>query len=495
MHSAVIAAPRACSLVTPSRPAGSYALNPDVGSRSRTPAGFYSAPLAAGTVCLRLLLRLCRGEVGVVQVPPAVLQRHLLGGQQTALQSGPHAWLVHVQPDADQHLLPVPIRLLPSREDLLLERLALGPLLARHGGPPGTFPGYAQRPPRDVHLHAVVAGGEPHEALAPDEGGHGVSSRFSCRVRISTGTRIGPLPLSLLLELLARAAQLPGVQQRGVQSRGVEGAAGAEDEGGYAVLLALGQAGSPLLGEPFCVSLGLFVGEQPRVHDLLGVHCPVQGLDDLGVGVEVCQRGHHVGQLGLADRVRLVQQQHVRELHLVHQQVYQSPLRGRGVLLVVVVIMARFVIVATEQPALGGAGAGLAQGLRGTGLELPKHLPRGSDPLEISEKVPCIYHRDSRVQPDHLVQVPPDALGVREGLGHMYGLGDAGALDDDGVGVRGRPDVQKLGEQILSQSAADAAVAQLDQLLSAVAHQLGVDVYHAHVVHNHHDLHAHCVGQ
>ena len=61
--------------------------------------------------------------------------------------------------------------------------------------------------------------------------------------------------------------------------------------------------------------------EQTGVEHLGEIDDAVVGVDQLGGGIQSSYQGFHGGQRGWGDQVGLVQQDHVRELHLVDQKV------------------------------------------------------------------------------------------------------------------------------------------------------------------------------
>ena len=185
-------------------------------------------------------------------------------------------------------------------------------------------------------------------------------------------------------------------------------------------------------------------------------HPPERCLDDFGHRIERAQDGAHPVELIGRDEVCLVQHQHVAELDLVDQQVDH------------------------------GAVVVLAQALATLADEV------GS--LVVVQEVRRIDHGHHRVEPRHVTQAAAVLAAEGEGLGHRQRLGDAGRLDQQVVEPPLAGELRDLDQEVFAQRAADAAIAQLDQLLvgtrqagTTLAHQLRIDVHLGHVVDDHRD--------
>lgn len=121
---------------------------------------------------------------------------------------------------------------------------------------------------------------------------------------------------------------------------------------------------------------------------------------------------------------------------------------------------------------------------------------------EVAQQVVGVHHRHHRVQSSVVGEGAAVLVLEGEGLGHLHGLGDAGALDEEVVVLAGQGEPPHFDQEILPQGAADAPVLHLHQLLLhaverrlALLDQRRVDVDLAHVVHDHRHLEARAVRQ
>jgi hypothetical protein len=124
--------------------------------------------------------------------------------------------------------------------------------------------------------------------------------------------------------------------------------------------------------------------------------------------------------------------------------------------------------------------------LRPDGHALITQVPRRD---VIRKETRRINNRHQRIKLRQVGQT--GAFSKRKGKGHRnrQRLGDAGRLDQQVVEPILTRQASHFDEQILAQSAADAAIGQFDQLLfgttergAAAAHKLGVDIDLAHIV-------------
>jgi len=113
-----------------------------------------------------------------------------------------------------------------------------------------------------------------------------------------------------------------------------------------------------------------------------------------------------------------------------------------------------------------------------------------------------VDHRDQGIEPGVILQAVALFVHKREGLGHRQGLGDARRFDQQIVVFTGPGQFGHLHQQIIAQSAADAAVGHFDQFLvgtlqgdAAVLGQGRVDVDLAHVIDDQRDAFALAIGE
>ena len=107
----------------------------------------------------------------------------------------------------------------------------------------------------------------------------------------------------------------------------------------------------------------------------------------------------------------------------------------------------------------------------------------------VAQEVGRIDHGDHGVEPGDVRQALARGMAEVEGGGDGERLGDAGAFDQQVIEAVGLGEAAHLGQQVVAQGAADAAVGHLDQgflgggeLRAAVADKVGVDVDLGHVV-------------
>ena len=121
-------------------------------------------------------------------------------------------------------------------------------------------------------------------------------------------------------------------------------------------------------------------------------------------------------------------------------------------------------------------------------------LDQGIGRRVVSQEIEGIHDRYHGVELREIVERPPLLVREGEGLGDRQRLADPGALDDHLIETPFPGEGSHLLEQILPQSAADAPIAHLHQLLlravercAAPFHQRGVDVHLAHIIDNERD--------
>ena len=184
--------------------------------------------------------------------------------------------------------------------------------------------------------------------------------------------------------------------------------------------------------------------EPPRPHNLVDVHFGLDRREDDGVGVEGADHLVNPVELPNTDPVDLVDNYHVGELQLRHQQVGDGPV----------------VLPVHGQPSL--------RQLLG--------------PAHVREEACGVDHRDHGVDLGQVEQTvgAPVLDGEGEGLGDGERLADPRALDDEVVVPSASGEGGDLSEEVLPEGAADAAVAQLND----GPPQRAVDVQFAHVVHD-----------
>ena len=191
----------------------------------------------------------------------------------------------------------------------------------------------------------------------------------------------------------------------------------------------------------------------PAIGHVAGADLAVGHPQDAGARVH----GPH-GVLGrpghrLVDEVGLGDQDEVRELDLVDEQIGDRALVVRG-----------------------GLAVGCGQGSAGT---------------QHRQELRGVDERDHRVDGRDVGQAGTVLEFPLEGRRHGHGLGDAGRFDDDLVVLAGARQVPDALDQVLAQGAANAAVGQLDEAVFAAGEvgaggdEVGVDVYLGEVVDDH----------
>mmetsp|Transcript_23247 Transcript_23247/g.48252 ORF Transcript_23247/g.48252 Transcript_23247/m.48252 type:complete len:211 (+) Transcript_23247:574-1206(+) len=200
-------------------------------------------------------------------------------------------------------------------------------------------------------------------------------------------------------------------------------------EGADAVLEALGDvlANSGFL-EPVGLLLGLAELEQVRAQDEGGVDCTIGGLDEVRLRVETFQDGAQPSLAGVVHEVHLVHHDNIGEFELVAEQLSDGSLVFR----------------------------------RHLPAAVPKHVGR----VEFIEERASVHDRNESVQACDVAQTSAGVVREGERLRDRHGLGYAGGLDQNVVwGVLYRGEGRELHEQIFTQSAANAAVRELNHLL------------------------------
>ena len=191
--------------------------------------------------------------------------------------------------------------------------------------------------------------------------------------------------------------------------------------------------------------------------------------DDPGGWIQFPEDGLQVGEVFDIDEVDLIDDDHIRELNLLDEQLHE---------------ITRVVFIETD-------------------AALPKLITRAV----IVEKILRIDERDERVQTGERRQALPGFVREGESLRHRQRFGDARALHEQVIKPFFTGQFRHFFEQVFAKRAADAAVGKLDQLLLGTAEsaggrcrqwigdELGVDVDLAHVVDNHGDTAALAIGQ
>mmetsp|Transcript_8556 Transcript_8556/g.20328 ORF Transcript_8556/g.20328 Transcript_8556/m.20328 type:complete len:290 (-) Transcript_8556:1483-2352(-) len=221
-------------------------------------------PCFAAEVCLELLLR-----------------------QQATIERFPNLGLDHV--GSDENDLSAPIA-----ETVVLVLLGLGwPLLRRHSHhqPPGTWL-EIRRETGGAPLHSVVRVARgPREAFGAEHPREGVST------------------------------------QHARQTLGVERPVSSVDEAGDAILfgLRLVVISHQLLCPPRCHA-GFPHVEAVRIQEQRGAHLPVLAFDHASLWVQLRHDAFQTAQFCGGDKVCLIQDYHIGELRLVHQQVDNAAL-------------------------------------------------------------------------------------------------------------------------------------------------------------------------
>mmetsp|Transcript_45232 Transcript_45232/g.119833 ORF Transcript_45232/g.119833 Transcript_45232/m.119833 type:complete len:341 (+) Transcript_45232:319-1341(+) len=239
------------------------------------------------------------------------------------------------------------------------------------------------------------------------------------------------------------------------QSTRVEWALSRVDEAGYAVLLRLGRvvrsSALQFLNPPW-KHLDLLLVEAAGAQNRRRARDTELGLDHMRARVELLQYGLQRVQLLRGDQVDLVEDQDIRGLDLVDEQVDDGSLVPllRAQLLPVFELAATLVVL-QEVQAIDNCDQGVQSG-------------NAADPR--------VAH----------------VVSSSEGARHWQRLGDARALDEQIVEAPLERQLLDAIHEVLPQSAADAAVLQLDHLvlvlmqLHAVLQQLPVDVDGSHVI-------------
>ena len=108
------------------------------------------------------------------------------------------------------------------------------------------------------------------------------------------------------------------------------------------------------------------------------------------------------------------------------------------------------------------------------------------------EKIGGVHNRDHGVEAGDVLKSGPALVGEGEGLRDRERLGNAGGLDQEVVEAPFLREAAHLFQQIITQRAADAAIAHFNefflraaQLRPALANKLGINIHLAHVIHDH----------
>ena len=121
---------------------------------------------------------------------------------------------------------------------------------------------------------------------------------------------------------------------------------------------------------------------------------------------------------------------------------------------------------------------------------------------EVAREVGGVDHGQHRVEPGDVGEADAGGVAEVEGGGDGQRLGDAGRLDEQVVEAALGGEAAHLGQEVVAQGAADAAVGHLDQASRRGAaprvlgaHALGVDVHLGHVVDDDGDAQALAVAE
>ncbi len=223
------------------------------------------------------------------------------------------------------------------------------------------------------------------------------------------------------------------------------------DEAADAVLLGLRRVDALELSGPACVGRGLVVVEEPGADDRTDRDATMLRAHEARLWVQVMEDALEALEVGGLDEVGLRDDQHVRELDLVDEQIHD-----------------RAFVLGPERD------AACAQVVRGA--VLPKEVRR-------------VDHRDHRVQLGHVGEAEAVLISEGERRSDRHRLAYSCRLDEQTVEPPLGCESSDLDEKVLAQRAADAAVRHLDELLLGPTqrapphlHELGVDVDLAHVV-------------
>ncbi len=286
------------------------------------------------------------------------------------------------------------------------------------------------------------------------------------RLEAGDAARLGPQPRhpgasGQREEALAaqHPAELAAVEPLGDQlpePARVEGPLGTEQGGRDAVLLRLRDVLTVELPYPARGQLRSFDVVAAGPEHLAGGYPSAYGVQQPCARIEPGQDAAQPIGRRVVDEIELVQDDHIGELDLVDEQI------AHGALVVLV-----------RREAAGGEVVAGAQ---------------------FAEEARRVHHGDHGVEPGEVVERRSVVACEGEGRGHRHGFGDAARLDQEVVEPALQGEAFHLFEEIVPERAADAAIGHLDQPLLrtgerglAPAHQRGIDVDLAHVVHDHGD--------
>jgi hypothetical protein len=203
--------------------------------------------------------------------------------------------------------------------------------------------------------------------------------------------------------------------------------------------------------------------KEPGVEDRICGNVGMTGLDDLCIRVEAADdlaRRIDLRRGGIGD---LVEDHHIGELDLFGQQVDEA------------------------------AVIALARGLPPVAQEIMAGI--------VLEQVHRIDHRDHGVEAGDIGQAGARFVAKGKCGGNRQRLGDAGRFDQQIIEPPLGGEAAHLGQKIVAQGAADAAIGHFHQRLVGAgklgvgAHQIGVDIDLGHVVDDHRDALAVAVVQ
>ena len=110
----------------------------------------------------------------------------------------------------------------------------------------------------------------------------------------------------------------------------------------------------------------------------------------------------------------------------------------------------------------------------------------------VVEEVRGVDNGDHGVEVREVLEAFAVLVGEGEGLRNGEGLGDAGGFDEEMVETVFRGEAGDFLEEVVAEGATDAAVGHFDefllgaaQLRPALANKLGVNIYLAHIIHDH----------
>src|SRR3990167_8128540 len=184
---------------------------------------------------------------------------------------------------------------------------------------------------------------------------------------------------------------------------------------------------------------------------------------NLSMAVEPTQNRQKLFTLSAGDQVDLAEQNHIGELHLLDKQIGD-----------------RALVLFTESFTTAGQAFG---------------------GMEVLQEVHPVDHRDHGVEARNVGQALAVFTTEGEGFRHRQWLGNTRRLDQQVIETPVTGQTPDLLQQVLTQGAADAAVAHFHQLFFAAVeadialHFAAIDVDFTHVIDDYRDLEAFAVTQ